>query len=175
MALTYFINSSGEYLGAFDGGSNSGTYWNGTAWVSPPSGITAVASQPSAPGQTWNGTAWVDTPASLSFEAQATYNSLIAGGLAITSTGTSSINGTYDVSIAGQDNMVAMQTAIAVNSALFPGFWRTISGTKITMTAAQFTEIATAALNFVVACDNALDTIQTGGTASWPSASVTIA
>jgi hypothetical protein len=171
----FFADSNGNYLGSFDGG-DAGEYWDGEAWGAPPAGVVAVPSQPAVAGQTWNGSAWVDTSTSLTNKAQATYNGLINGGLAITSASTPALNGTYDVSIAGQQRITAMQAAILTSAALFPGYWHpTLTGAPVTMTVAQFTEIAEAALAFVAECVAALSTITAGGTATFPSASATVA
>jgi hypothetical protein len=107
--------------------------------------------------------------------AQTQYDALIAGGLAITSTGTPALNGTYGTDPNSEFNAVALQAAIVTNSSLFPGYYRLQNGTKVTMTAAQFTEIATALLTFVEVCDNALATAQQGGTPGWPTTTATIA
>jgi hypothetical protein len=106
--------------------------------------------------------------------AAAQWNTLIAGGLAITSTGTPALNGTYGTDPGSEFNVVALQAATSENSALFPGYYRLANGTRITMTAAQFVEIATAILDFVKGCDDALATAQQGGMPSWPATTATI-
>ncbi|MDE2426328.1 MAG: hypothetical protein KGO96_10530 [Elusimicrobia bacterium] len=107
--------------------------------------------------------------------AQAQYATLLAGGLAITSTGTPALDGTYATDQQSEFNVVALQAAITVNAANFPGYYRLKNGARVTMTAAQFTAIAAALLTFVEAADEAVATAAQGGTPTWPAATATVA
>lgn len=109
-------------------------------------------------------------PAALTPAQQA--QALLLAGLTITSTSTPSLNGTYGASQQDEINVTALQVAVANN--VFPGFYRDKSGTKHTMTSAQFTEIATAIMDFVVAVDEAEATATAGGTWTAPSNAATI-
>lgn len=105
--------------------------------------------------------------------AQTAAAALLAGGLIITSTSTPALNGTYGTRPQDQINVTGLQTAIAASA--FPGFYFDNGGAKHTMTAAAFTALATAILDFIVAVDAALETALAGGAWVAPSASVTIA
>lgn len=105
--------------------------------------------------------------------ARAAAAALLAGGLTITSISTSALNGTYGTGMQDEININGLQAAVAAN--VFPGFYRDKALVRHTMTAAQFTAIATAILNFTVAVDEALATALGGGAWVAPSASATIA
>jgi hypothetical protein len=107
-------------------------------------------------------------------DPRASAQALLAGGLAITSTGTPSLDGTYGTALPDDEaNLTGMQAAVAAG--VFPGFYRDKGVVKHTMTGAQFTAIATAILNFIVAVEEALDTAMAGGAWTPPSNAVTIA
>ena len=98
--------------------------------------------------------------------AQAAYAAALAAGLAIASTGTPALNGVYDISPASEGNWAGSEAAVAAG--VFRGAYRLSNGAKVTMTAAQFTAIATAAYDYIAALDDAL----AGG--AWPSNTVTV-
>lgn len=98
---------------------------------------------------------------------------LFSGGLAITSTGTPSLSGTYGIGQQDEINVVGLQAAVAAG--VFPGFYRDRAGARHTMTGTQFTEIATALLAFATAIDEALATALSGGSWTAPATTATIA
>jgi hypothetical protein len=102
------------------------------------------------------------------------YASAIAAGIAITSTGTPTLNGTYGIAQSNEIALTGLQVSVISN--VFPGYYRNQAGVRVTMTAAQFTALATAALGLIEALDNALAAAQTPGGA-WVAVSnaVTIA
>jgi hypothetical protein len=107
-------------------------------------------------------------------DPNAAFSAAVAAGLAITSTGSPAISGTYGCSAQDQLNVVGLQSAVVAG--VFPGFYRTLSGTRVTMTGAQFTEIATAILGYVEALDAALSAgLASGGVWVAPTATATIA
>jgi hypothetical protein len=87
--------------------------------------------------------------------------SLLAAGLTIASAGTAALDGTYGTTAQDQINLTGLQAAVA--QAVFPGFYRDRAGTRHDMTGEQFTAIATAILDFVVAVDEAKATALGGG------------
>jgi hypothetical protein len=113
--------------------------------------------------------------AKVAAQAPSIFAGLLAGGLAITSTATPTLNATYGVNFQDELNVVSMQTAVLTDATLFPGYWRDTAGLKVSMTPAQFTTIAEAILAFVKAADDWLDAALLGGTASPPAAAATIA
>lgn len=98
---------------------------------------------------------------------------LQAGGLTITSTSMPALSGTYGAAPQDEINITGLQVAVANN--VFPGYYRDIAGAKHTMTGGQFTAIATAVLDFIVAVEEARDAALAGGTWVAPASSVTIA
>lgn len=100
---------------------------------------------------------------------------LLGGGLAIASTGTPALDGTYGCGSDDKTDIGGLQTAILTNAALFPGFFQDIDGRVVTMTAAQFTAIATAILGFIAAVAQAKAAALAGGAWSPPAATATIA
>jgi hypothetical protein len=84
--------------------------------------------------------------------APAAYASAVAAGCQIVSTGTPSISGTYGIGSQDEINLNSLQAGIAA-SAPWLGGYRDIAGAKHTMTAPQFTAIATAILGYVEALD----------------------
>lgn len=106
--------------------------------------------------------------------AQAAYAQAIAAGLAITSTGTPAISGTYGVDTVAQNNIASIVTGFVAGQGL-PGGGQTfvyldLTDTPHVFTQAQFLAVATAIRNYVYAVDLAAQ-----GQGSWPAASVTIA
>jgi hypothetical protein len=98
---------------------------------------------------------------------------LLAGGLAISSTSTPAINGTYGCSM--QDEVNASSLQAAVSAGVFPGHYRDQAGDRHLMTGAQFTALATAIMTFIVAIEEARQTALDGAAWSPPPAAVTIA
>jgi hypothetical protein len=111
---------------------------------------------------------------SVAQSALGTYLAKMGAGLTITSTGTPALNGVYGADVQDIINVTALQTAINTNPALFPGRYHRKDLSKVTMTAAQFTAVASQVLIFVSGCDIALDDALAGQTPSWPPSSVTI-
>lgn len=142
--------------------------------------VTNVSPQPQV--------GWTYTVAAGTFAAPATIaptaaqeaNTLLAAGLAITSTGTPSINGTYACDDAQQDTITKLQTYIAKNG-VFPGGLSSVqlrltNGSTVAIpSVALFQEIATAIGDFVAEVDEAELTALAGGSWTAPSASKTIA
>ena len=98
---------------------------------------------------------------------------LIAGGLAIVSAGTAALNGTYGTTAQDEINITGLQVAVNVNA--FPGFYRDRAGARHAMTGAQFTAIATAAMTFIVAVEEAKAAALAGGAWAAPAAQANIA
>jgi hypothetical protein len=107
-----------------------------------------------------------------------TYAAAINGGLTVTSTSTASLNGTYAVDLQAQSNFAAIATSIAANQGLPNGAstitWYDISGAGHAFTAAQLLTLADAVRNYVYTLDYTQKTLQSGGSATWPTASATI-
>ena len=123
-------------------------------------------------------TAYVSAQATLS-SAMNTYNSLLAGGITLTSTGTPALNGTYSTTPTAMVNTAGIATSIA-NGLGLPGGgatfnYRDSSGAAHAFDAAHFLPFAAAVRDFVYHCDEAMATIAAGGTATFPSNQVTIA
>jgi hypothetical protein len=102
------------------------------------------------------------------------YAAALSAGVAIASTSAPALNATYGCAAQDEINITAMQTAILTNASLFPGYWRNLAGAKVTMTAAQFTAIATAIMDYIVALDDWL-AASVGTSAPLPAAAATIA
>lgn len=131
---------------------------------------------------------FADTPAPVEAAVQAVYAAhdptkpdpkaaaaaLFAAGIVITCTSTPAVSGTYGT-LPPQDeiNLTGMQSAVQAN--VFPGYYRDITGAKHTMTPAQMTELAEAALAFIVAVDDAMEAALAGGAWVAPSNEATIA
>ena len=150
------------------------------------SGVTLPDTSPGArPYLVWTGTNAIEGPGYAAYQAVlavkaaavalVTYTNLISGGLAVTSTGTPSLNGTYAVDPLTQGKIASVVAYIGVNSK-FPASQTAmpmllVSGSKISVgTTAEYLVIASAIADFVTLCDLALDT-----GSSFPTPSVTIA
>lgn len=105
-------------------------------------------------------------------DPNAAASAMLAAGLAVTSTGTPALNGTYACASQDQINITSLQVAVTAN--VFPGFLRDRAGAAHTMTAPQFTSIAEALLAFVVAVNQAKAAALGGGAWVAPAAEVTI-
>lgn len=111
--------------------------------------------------------------------AQVEYESLLSGGIVLTSTGTPALNGTYSVTAPAQHNISGIMSGIA-NGLGLPGGGSTfqyqdMSGKLHAWSATAFPELARAVRDFVYNCDVTLTTIQAAGVATFPSNQVTIA
>jgi hypothetical protein len=103
----------------------------------------------------------------------------IAGGVAVTSSGTPALNGTYAVDAGSQANIAALSTGIAAGKPL-PGGGATfnypdIEGTQHAFSAANFLNFAAAIEGYIYALDQALATLVNGGSAALPSTPLAIA
>jgi len=112
------------------------------------------------------------TPAGkLLAEAQA----LLAGEVAITSTGTPALDGSYAITAADQLHIQAEVQSIMLNGAFADGSstvaWPDTSGAVHTFDVTQFKAFATAVGSFVAACYKVLN----GSSTTLPSAALTIA
>ena len=181
MAYLHFADqNTGAYLGGFSGPSGGGTYWNGTAWISPPESVVVVPSAPAAPGQTWNGSAWVDTTASLAFKAQQTYAANIASGITITDGGANGApTATFALDQATQTDLIGVASVVAFTG-VFPSGGTTFVYPDITGTPQTFGSVG-AFKSFIGAyvlllfqMRTTLATIQGGGSAAFPSQSVAL-
>jgi hypothetical protein len=121
-------------------------------------------------------TAWLASQAAQATLAEAQAQFVLAGsaGVAITSTSTPALNANYGCQAQDEINLIGLQASILAGVPWL-GYYRNIAGAKVMMTAAQFTAVATAILNFIAAADNAFETAAAGGSASWPAATATIA
>ena len=135
--------------------------------------ITAVSPEP-MPGWTFDGTAF-HAPAALpapSLAAQAA--ALLAGGLTVTSTGTSTLNGVYACDATAQQHISAELISVMLNGTFADGTgtvqWQDISGALHGFTVAQWKPLAVAIGVFVAAAIK----VQIGASTTLPTASATI-
>jgi hypothetical protein len=81
----------------------------------------------------------------------------MSAGLAITSTSTPSLNGTYSVGAQAQADITSVMTGVAVGVGLPGGgssfYWLDATGTPHSFTQAQFLSLATAIRNYVYVLD----------------------
>lgn len=100
--------------------------WDGGADWAPPSGYIAVQSDTAGIGDTYAGGVFAapvpsePAPLTASQQLAATVAAAFAAGLAITSTSTPAINGTYAVNDAAQARIGRVETYVLKNGA-FPG------------------------------------------------------
>jgi len=111
--------------------------------------------------------------------AQAQYSAAIAAGIAVTSTGSPALNGTYAVAPDAQAHLNAVATYIAVNSRFPRGAsaltWFDLGGAPHTFTAtATFQAFASALADYVTGLEETSAAIAAGQTATWPAATATI-
>ena len=160
--MEYYLTATGNGI-SLDGTMPTGAvvctqaqYANASAWTI--SGGAIVAATPPAP-----------TPAQLA-------NTAMGAGLAITSTGTPALNGTYAIDNATQGKIAAISVYILTN-AKFPGGVASyplmdLSGTPHTFpTTASFQAFATAVADYVAV----LDVIIASNAGTPPAAAKTIA
>lgn len=104
---------------------------------------------------------------------------LIAGGVTLTSIGTPALNGTYAIDNGTRANLLAISLYVSVNGVLPNGAatqkWPDMAGTVHLFTVITFKAFAKAVTDFVTAVNVALATINSGGSASFPSPNLTIA
>ena len=104
---------------------------------------------------------------------------LIAAGLPIVSTGTSSLNATYAIDPATQLEIASI-SLYAVEYSVFPDgaaslAWPDAGGTLHTFsTTTSFQAFARAIADYVAAVEEVANVLTAGGSASWPTASATI-
>lgn len=166
------VDSSGNVINV--------TLWDGNTeeWT-PPDGTTAVQIDNAAIGGTYIGgvySAPVPPPPPTPTAAQLAARAL-AGGIAITSTGHASLNGTYSTTTESIANVANVTTYILRNSR-FPGGvtsmpWIDKSGTPhVFPDTATFENFATAFADFVAACQIYGDS--NGAIGAIPSNAITI-
>lgn len=106
-------------------------------------------------------------------------DALEAAGLAITSTGTSSLNGTYSVGPAAQSNLMGLLLGFSLRG-VFPGggssfAYQDAAGTPHTMTQPEMQAVGAAVEDFVAEIAAARATIAAGGSPTIPPGTATIA
>ena len=142
--------------------------WVDVTSVSPAPQQGWVASES---GGTWSFAAPVAPAPTLAQQAQ----SLLNVGCQITSTGTSSLNGTYPADVASQQHIQAEITSILLNGTFADGStsieWQDVSGASHAFTVAQFKAFASAFASFVSGCLKVVN----GQSSTLPAQPVTIA
>jgi hypothetical protein len=96
---------------------------------------------------------------------------LLTAGLTITCDSVPALGGVYGTSPSDEVTLTGLQVSVVAN--VFPGFLRDKAGTKHTMTGTQFQAIATAALAFIVAVEEAA-AAALAGTAAWTPPATTV-
>jgi len=108
----------------------------------------------------------------------ARYANAPAARIAITSTATPALNATYSTTMTAQSNVAGIAASIGAGQGLPNAAstidWLNATGTSHTFTAEQFLTLADSIRNYVYALQIAEATLAAGGTASWPTSSVTI-
>lgn len=136
--------------------------------------VTGVSPQPAC-WWTYNGTVFSAPPSAAEpSPAQLAANAMVAG-VAIMSTGTPAINGTYAVDQLSQMDIIAIETSLNAGKG-FPGGsasfnYADMSGTFHSFTAASFTDFAAAVRDYVYA----LKAVIAGASTQLPSPSAAIA
>jgi hypothetical protein len=101
---------------------------------------------------------------------------MAANPVAVTSTGTPALNGTYAVDPATVQQMLTISQAAHLPSGSFPGGWAESNNTPHTFTLTQFDTLIAAIIAYANTIVNALDTnIAGGGPNALPTPAVTIA
>lgn len=110
--------------------------------------------------------------------ADQTYAAALAAGITVTSTSTPALNAVYSINLQAQGNVAAIAASIGAAQGLPDGAttvnWLDSAGGSHAFTAAQFLALADAIRNYVynlLITDAALNS---GGTATWPTATATI-
>lgn len=121
---------------------------------------------------------WSSAPLSAPQLAANAYAALVAAGFTLLSTGTPSLNGTYDVDVPQQGHINSQISAILLNGTFTNGLgtrvWPDRTGTLHTFDVPHFKAFATQVGMFIDAAILAEETQAAGGTPSWPQASATI-
>ncbi|MBV8666743.1 MAG: hypothetical protein JO269_09685 [Burkholderiaceae bacterium] len=160
-------------------GVSLGSFSDTTTWAFTPTPAATLAQEQAA--QAWiagfNIGQWQSQQSAIQ-SAQATYLAAISAGLSITSTSTPALNSIYGVDTNSENKLAAIVTKISAGLGL-PGGGATmqypsISGNFVAVNPAQITAIAAAVGNYIYALDVTLQTIQNGGSATWPTATATI-
>lgn len=120
----------------------------------------------------------VPTPTATQVTAQALLQSamlMLATGIAIVSTGTPALNGTYAVDQLSQMDVIAIETSLNAGKG-FPGGATTfgypdITGARHSFSEANFTDFAAAVRDFVYACKSVI----AGQSTTLPTTTATIA
>jgi hypothetical protein len=164
--------------------------WDGVTAYEPPAGSSAVAipaGETVAIGFGYVGGGFVAPPAPAApaitpaAAAAAQYAAAIAAGLAVTSTGTPTLDGVYGIEPSDVSDIMAEVQFIAAfaeftNTTTTMLLW-TQQGSAVPVafiSTAQFMSFAKQAAQYVAACKLAADTVAAGGTATWPSNAATI-
>lgn len=98
----------------------------------------------------------------------------VSAGCAVVSSGTPALSGTYGIAPQDEINITGLQTSVLAG-VTWLGYYRNMAGTKITMTATEFTTLATAILDYIAALDDAYEAAVGGGAWVAPAQPVTIA
>lgn len=169
------------------------TLWSAPAWAGYAYSNNGLAWRSCDQNATVGGEVWFAAPATADQltsafpgyatalagqEAQATFGTAIAAGLAITSTGTSALNATYALDATSQGQLYQI-AVFGQTYGVFPNGSSTINypditGTQHTFTTTQASNLLKAVAVYVYSLNTALATIQAGGSTSWPTASATI-
>lgn len=136
-------------------------------WEAIPSGVT-VATNWTYAGGTFAPP--VVAPPTLAQQAA----ELLIAGLAITSTSTAALDGTYAATVSAQQQIAAEVTSILLNDTFADGTstieWLDTTGAAHAFTVAQFKTLATAIAAFVSGCVKAMN----GQATTLPAAAMTI-
>jgi hypothetical protein len=130
--------------------------------------------------QTWNVTTATaaEQAARLATQTNNTYQTALNTGLAVTSTATAALNGTYAVDPTTQFNINSEVVSILTNGTFTNGQttkpWPDASGAVHTFTTTQFKTFATAVSNYIDGLMTTRATLLAGGSASWPANTATI-
>jgi hypothetical protein len=104
---------------------------------------------------------------------------LLSAGVAVASTGTPALNGSYTLDPVSQVQITAIGAGIAAGKGLPGGGgtfnWPTATGTLVAFSSANFLNFATALETFLYNFNQALMALTAGGVATLPSTSITIA
>lgn len=128
----------------------------------------------------WTVTAMTTTQqtAAAAANAAAQYAAATGAGLAVTWSSSTGLNGTYALDQTTQFNMTAEAVSILTNGMFANGQstrnWPTAAGAFLSFTIAQFKALATAIALYLDQLATAQATAAAGGSATWPSASVTV-
>jgi hypothetical protein len=119
------------------------------------------------------------TPPTLAQQAGAKAAAAIAGGIAITSTSSPALNGTYVIDQTAQEEIVAISLYIQENNIFPEGLtslvWLDFSQLPHVFTSTTtFQAFAKAVADYVTGVDLAVMSMSSGGNPTWPQAAATI-